>query len=158
MSEVLADCAGDHRFLADFLGDELLAGLDPPLASFLMEASCFERVSGTLCDDVLERTGSSALLAGLQRRYLLVISLDDRREWYRFHHLMSAYRRSELKRRDPGRFATGHRRASDGHQAHGDADGGMHAVLSGDLDRAEARCTGSAGSPRRATTRPWSGG
>jgi LuxR family maltose regulon positive regulatory protein len=139
VSDVLADFGGDHRFLADFLGDELLAGLDPPLASFLMEAACFERVSGTLCDDVLERTGSSVLLAGLQRRNLLVISLDDRREWYRFHHLMSEYLRSELKRRDPNRFAAVHRRASDWHQAHGDADGAvMHAVLSGDLERAEA--------------------
>jgi LuxR family transcriptional regulator, maltose regulon positive regulatory protein len=139
LADVLADFAGDHRFLADFLGDELLAGLDPSLASFLMEASCFERASGPLCDGVLERTDSSVLLAGLQRRNLLVIPLDDRREWYRFHHLLSEFLRSELRRRDPDRFATIHRRASDWYQAHGEADGAvMHAVLGGDLDRAEA--------------------
>jgi LuxR family maltose regulon positive regulatory protein len=139
VSDVFADFVGDHRFLADYLGDELLIGLDPEVASFLMEASCFERVSGTLCDEVLERSGSGLLLEVLQRRNLLVIPLDDRREWYRFHQLMLEFLRSELRRRHPARLAAIHRRASEWYHDHSDPDGGvMHAVLAGDVDRAEA--------------------
>jgi LuxR family maltose regulon positive regulatory protein len=139
VSDVLDDFVGDHRYLADYLGDELLGGLDPQEASFLMEASCLERVSGTLCDDVLELSGSGVLLEALQRSNLLVIPLDDRREWYRFHHLMLEFLRSELKRRDPVRLNTIHRRASAWYHAHGDPDGAvMHAILGGDLDRAES--------------------
>ncbi len=57
--------------------DVLLAGLDRATAEFLMAVSTFERVSGEMCDDILDRTGSAALLEDLERRNLLVISLDD---------------------------------------------------------------------------------
>ncbi len=139
VSDMLVDFVGDHRYLAEYLGDELLGGLDPNVASFLMEASCFERVSGTLCDDVLERSGSGELLESLRRRNLLVIPLDDRREWYRFHHLMLEFLRSELLRRDRARLIAIHRRASDWCHIHGEPDGAvMHAVLGDDLERAES--------------------
>jgi LuxR family maltose regulon positive regulatory protein len=129
---------GRHRYLVEYLTEELLAASDD-LASFLLEASCFDRVSGALCDDVLGRLGSAALLETARRRNLLVISLDDRREWYRFHHLMAEFLRTELERRDPVRQRAIHRRASDWHHARGDADGAIsHAVRGGDLDRAEA--------------------
>jgi LuxR family maltose regulon positive regulatory protein len=129
----------DNRYLAEYLGEELLGKLDADVASFLMEAACLERISGNLCDDVLERTGSAALLEALQRRTLLVIPLDDRREWYRFHHLMADFLQTELGRRGPGRRAAVHRRASDWCDRHGDADGAvMHALLAGDLDLAES--------------------
>jgi LuxR family maltose regulon positive regulatory protein len=138
VEDVVDDFSGDHRYLVEYLGDELLGQIDPDVAAFLMHASCFERLSGTLCDDVLERRGSAALLEAVQRRNLLVIPLDDRREWYRFHHLMSTFLRTELARRDPARLRAIHRRASDWFHAHGDADGAVtHAVLSRDLARAE---------------------
>ena len=139
LSSSSASFAGDHRYVVDYLGEELLAELDPDIAAFLMDASCLDRLSGSLCDDVLQRTGSAQLLEGLQRRTLLVIPLDDRKEWYRFHHLMSEFLQSELARRDPARRADVHRRASEWCDAHGDADGAVtHAVLSGDLARAES--------------------
>ena len=113
--------------------------LDPDVAAFLMDASCLERLSGELCDDVLERTGSALLLEALEGRTSLVIPLDDRSEWYRFHHLMSEFLQAELARRDPARRAAVHRRASEWCDAHGDADGAVtHAVRSGDLARAES--------------------
>jgi LuxR family maltose regulon positive regulatory protein len=138
VSDVIEDFSGDHRYLVEYLGDELLGQIDPDVASFLMDASCFERLSGALCDGVLERSGSAALLEAVQRRNLLVIPLDDRREWYRFHHLMSRFLQTELTRRDPARPRAIHRRASDWFHAHGDADGAVtHAVLGQDLARAE---------------------
>ncbi len=131
--------AGDHRYLVDYLGEEVLGGLDADLASFLVEASSFERLSGSLCDDVLQRRGCAELLEMARQRNLLVIPLDDRREWYRFHHLMSEFLQSELARRDPARRAAIHQRASEWFHARGDADGAVtHAVLGRDLARAES--------------------
>ena len=139
MSDIIEDFAGDDRYLVEYVGEELLGQVDADVASFLMEASCFERVSGHLCDDVLQREGSAQLLEDLQRQNLLVIPLDDRRVWYRFHHLMADFLQSELARRDRGRLAEIHLRASDWYDAHGDGDAAVtHAVRSGDLDRAEA--------------------
>jgi LuxR family maltose regulon positive regulatory protein len=138
-ADLVADFTGDHRYLAEYLGEELLGTLDPDIAAFLMEASCLERVSGDLCDAVLDRTGSASVLEAVQRRNLLVIPVDDRRQWYRFHHLMSEFLQAELIRRDPVRRVEIHRRASDWCHAGGDADGAVtHALLAGDLARAES--------------------
>ena len=139
LNDVVDDFAGDHRYLVDYLGEELLSRVDADIASFLMDASCFERVSGSLCDDVLARRGSAQLLEELQRQNLLVIPLDDHREWYRFHHLLADFLQSELERRDPARSAAIHVRASKWCDAHGDGDGAVvHAVRAGDLDLAES--------------------
>jgi LuxR family maltose regulon positive regulatory protein len=139
MPHAVGSVAGDHRYLAEYFGEELLGSLDVDVASFLMEAACFDRVSGPFCDDVLQRSGSAALLEALRRRTLLVLPLDDRREWYRFHHLMAEFLQAELGRRDPGRRTAVHRRASEWCDVRGDADGAvMHALLGGDLDMAES--------------------
>ena len=139
LSDVVDDFAGDHRYLVDYLGEELLSRVDADVASFLMDASCFDRVSGSLCDDVLARRGSAQLLEELQRQNLLVIPLDDHREWYRFHHLLADFLQTELERRDPARSAAIHLRASEWCDAHGDGDGAVvHAVRGGDLDLAES--------------------
>jgi LuxR family maltose regulon positive regulatory protein len=128
---------GDHRYVVEYLAEELIDRLDAPVAAFLMEAACFERVSGRLCDEVLERSGSAELLETVRSRNLLVLPLDDRREWYRFHQLMSEFLRTELARRDPVRRAAIHVRASAWFDDHGDADGAVtHALLGGDVERA----------------------
>jgi LuxR family maltose regulon positive regulatory protein len=158
----LADFAGDHRFLVEYLGDELLKGLNPDVAAFLLDASCLDRLSGSLCDEVLQRAGSAQLLERLHRQNLLVIPLDDRRQWYRFHHLMAEFLQSELNLQDPSRRIELHRRASEWFEARSDAEGGIrHAVLSGDLDRAESLVLywfgRVAGSGRYPTVERWLG-
>jgi LuxR family maltose regulon positive regulatory protein len=136
---LVGEFSGDHRYLVDYFGDELFEDLDPDVAAFLLDASCLDRISGRLCDDLLERTGSADLIERIRRRNLLVIPLDDRREWYRFHHLMLEFLRSELDRRDPSRRSEVHRRASEWFQARADAEGAIsHAIRSGDLELAES--------------------
>jgi len=73
----ISSFGGKHRFLVEYLSEEFLAASDDDEASFLLEASCLERVTGALCDDVLERTGSAQLLDSARRRNLLVIPLDE---------------------------------------------------------------------------------
>ncbi|HEU4840735.1 MAG TPA: AAA family ATPase [Ilumatobacteraceae bacterium] len=139
VATLVDEFGGDHRFLVEYLGEELLGTAGTDEAAFMMDASCLGRMSGPLCDDVLGRSGSAALLETVRGRNLLVIPLDDRREWYRFHHLLAEFLQAELARRDPQRRSAIHRRASEWFHARGDADGAVsHAVLAGDLDRAEA--------------------
>ncbi|MDH3752708.1 MAG: LuxR C-terminal-related transcriptional regulator [Acidimicrobiia bacterium] len=129
---------GTTRVLAEFFSDVLLAGLEPATAEFLMALSTLERGSGQMCDEVFRRTGSAALLEDLERRNLLVISLDDRREWYRLHHLWAEFLSTELDRRDPGASLRLAARASIWHEAHGGVnDAIMNAAKAGDLDRVE---------------------
>ena len=137
--ELIGDFSGDHRYLVDYFGEELFEDLDPDVAAFLLDASCLDRISGRLCDDLLERTGSANLIERIRQQNLLVIPLDDRREWYRFHHLMRDFLRSELDRRDPTRRAEVHRRASEWFHSNADAESAIsHAIQSGDLERAES--------------------
>ena len=137
-SHAIDDFAGDHRFVLEYFGEELLGSVGPDVAQFLLDASCLEQLSGELCDDVFERNGSAALLDDVCRKNLLVHPVDDRREWFRFHHLMSEFLVAELTHRDPERVRTIRLRASEWCNAKGDGDGAVsYAIASGDLDRAE---------------------
>ena len=136
---VVDEVTGDHRYLVDYLGDEVLGAVDADVASFLMDASCLDRVSGELCDEVLQRQGSAPLLEELHRRQPLVIALDGRRQWYRFHRLLGEFLQTELQRRDPARHAAIHRRAGAWCDERGDPHGAVgHAARSGDIDLTEA--------------------
>jgi LuxR family maltose regulon positive regulatory protein len=92
---------GDDRFLADYLHAELLAHLPAELRAFLTRTAVLERLSGPLCDAVLDTTGSAAVLASLERSNLLVVPLDRQRQWYRYHPLFRELLLGELERHEP---------------------------------------------------------
>jgi LuxR family maltose regulon positive regulatory protein len=92
---------GDDRFLADYLHAELLAQLPTERVAFLTRTAVLERLSGPLCDAVLETTGSAAVLASLERSNLLVVPLGRQRDWYRYHPLFRELLRGELERHEP---------------------------------------------------------
>jgi LuxR family maltose regulon positive regulatory protein len=153
---------GDHRLVVDYLMDELMAGLDPDVASFLLDGSCLQRLSGPLCDAVLDRSGSAVLLEDLARQNLLVLPLDQRGHWYRFHRLLHDMLEAELVRRDARRAVRLHRLASEWFEANADADLAIHhATRAGDTARAEGLVVGSyssyAASGRHATIERWLG-
>jgi LuxR family maltose regulon positive regulatory protein len=104
--------AGTDRHVLDYLGSEVLAGLAPDAQRFLVESSVLGRLSGELCDAVLERRGSARLLADLERSNAFVVPLGDTREWYRLHHLFGEVLRAELRAAHPDVIPTLHRRAS----------------------------------------------
>ncbi len=93
---------GDDRFLVDYLQSVLLSRLSREVVSFLTRTSVLEHMSGPLCDAVLERAGSADLLEWLERSNLLLIPLDRRRRWYRYHHLFREHLRAKLERGEPG--------------------------------------------------------
>jgi LuxR family transcriptional regulator, maltose regulon positive regulatory protein len=110
---------GKNRHVVDFLVDEVLEAHDPQLQDLMLRSSIFERLSGPLCDAVLERDGSAELLDRLSRTNLFLLPLDEDGEWYRFHHLFAQLLRVELEHRKPGVAATLHHRAFEWHRDHG---------------------------------------
>jgi LuxR family maltose regulon positive regulatory protein len=76
----------------------------------MVRSSILERLSGPLCDAVLETEGSAELLAELEQANLFLIALDDHRHWYRYHHLFAQLLRVELAGLEPGPVAGLHRR------------------------------------------------
>jgi LuxR family maltose regulon positive regulatory protein len=92
---------GAGRFLVEYLQSELLSRLPAATVRFLTRTAVLDRLSGPLCDAVLDDTGSAELLGGLERSNLLVIPLDRQRQWYRYHSLFRELLRAELERREP---------------------------------------------------------
>ena len=124
--------SGENRHVVDFLVDEVLEAHDPAIQDLMLRCSILERLSGPVCDAVLEQQGSAELLRRLSRSNLFLIPLDDRGEWYRFHHLFAQLLRVELERREPGLAATLHRRAFAWHRDTGSNDEAIeHALACG---------------------------
>ena len=80
----------------DFLVDEVLSSHDPATQTAMLRSSILKRLCGPLCDAVLEREDTGELLSELSRTNLFLVPLDDRGEWYRFHHLFAQLLRVEL--------------------------------------------------------------
>ena len=87
--EAIRNFAGDNRHLADYLTEHVLAGLDPPLERFLLRTSILVQMCAPLCEAVTAEPGAAELLARIERANLLLVPLDGRREWYRYHHLFA---------------------------------------------------------------------
>jgi LuxR family transcriptional regulator, maltose regulon positive regulatory protein len=137
MSEFIASFQGDNRHVADYLGAEVLARQPDVVRTFLLRTSVLERQSGPLCDAVLETAGSADVLRELERSNQFLMSLDDHREWYRYHHLFAELLRTELGSRDAPVVPALHRRAAAWHRAAGNVDEAIHhASAAGDAAEA----------------------
>jgi LuxR family maltose regulon positive regulatory protein len=99
--ETPAAFAGSDRLVADYLRSELLAHLSLDEARFLTRTAVLERMSGPLCDAVLESSGSAAILESLERTNNFLVPLDRERQWYRYHHLFQELLRAELEHDEP---------------------------------------------------------
>ena len=123
---------GSNRHVLDFLVTEVLEAHDPPAQALMLRTSVLERLSGPLCDAVMEQDGSAAMLGALSRTNLFLVPLDDEGRWYRFHHLFAQLLRVELEQREPGTAPALHRRAYAWHRDHGTTDEAIqHAIAAG---------------------------
>ena len=102
---------GSNRYVIDFLVDEVLEAHSPELRTLMLRSSILDRLSGPLCDAVLERDGSREQLVELSRSNLFLVPLDDKNEWFRFHRLFAQLLRVELQHREPEIVPTLHHRA-----------------------------------------------
>ena len=129
--------AGDHRYIVDYLVEEVLQRQPEPVRNFLLQTSILERLNGTLCDAVTAQTSGKALLETLQRGNFFLIPLDDKRHWYRYHHLFADVLRLHLIAEQPDQVPVLHRRASTWYEQNGSAaDAIRHSLAGEDFERA----------------------
>jgi LuxR family transcriptional regulator, maltose regulon positive regulatory protein len=132
-SRALASFGGEDRFVADYIGDEVLEPLGAQQLSFLARSSVLGSLSGPLCDFVLERADSARQLKRLSRMNLMLVPLDRSDEEYRYHRLFAQALRAELRRSEPEMEALLHRRAALWYLEHGDVERSIeHAIAGGD--------------------------
>ena len=133
----IAAFTGSHRFVLDYLADEVLARQPAATRDFLLRTAVLDGLTGPLADAVTGRTDGSRTLEALDRGNLFLVPLDDHRSWYRYHHLFADVLRARLVAEQPGLPPELHRRAADWHAAHGrPVDAVRHAMAGGDVVRA----------------------
>jgi LuxR family maltose regulon positive regulatory protein len=133
--ESLPVISGRHRYIADYLSQDVLARLSADQRQFLLQTSILERLCGSLANAVTGASGSQEMLEQLERESLFLVPLDNDRAWFRYHHLFADFLRDELSRRHPAAVTELHRRAARWHLDHDLADQALrHAIAGDDLD------------------------
>lgn len=128
---------GSHRFVLDYLVEEVLQRQPPLLRSFLLQTAILDRLHGPLCDAMTEQADSGRTLAALERSNLFVVALDEKRLWYRYHHLFAEVLHAHLLAEAPDLVPLLHRRASLWYEQNGlMADAIRHALAAKEFERA----------------------
>jgi LuxR family maltose regulon positive regulatory protein len=129
----VASFSAGHRYVMDYLAEEVLERQAEPVRAFLLETSILERLSGPLCDAVRGRGDSQAMLEQAERANLFLVPLDEVRGWWRYHQLFAELLRARLHRRRPDRVAALHRNAAGWSERNGLPDDAIrHAFAAGD--------------------------
>ena len=137
VSHFIEAFTGSHRFVVDYLADEVLSRQPATVRDFLLRTSVLDRLTGGLCDAVTGETAGAELLDRLDRANLFVVALDDARTWYRYHHLFADVLRARLSASQPDIVPALHRAASDWYAAHDFLEDAVrHAFAAEDSDRA----------------------
>jgi LuxR family maltose regulon positive regulatory protein len=136
-SAFIAGFAGDDRYIVDYLAEEVLSRQSADVRDFLLETSILDRLSGPLCEAVTGRPGGRATLMSLERANLFLVPLDDRRQWWRYHHLFADVLQAHLLEERPDLGPELHRRASGWFEGEDDTSAAVrHAIAALDTDRA----------------------
>ncbi len=129
--------AGDDRNVVDYLTTEVLAGQSAEIYDFLLRTSVLERLCPALCDEVSGGSGSAEKLRRIEGANAFLVALDNRREWYRYHHLFRDLLRNELHGNDPDGADDANRRAAKWFREHGDtSEAILHTIAAGDISDA----------------------
>ncbi len=130
--------AGDDRYIADYLLEEVIQRQPLAVQDFLLKTSFLPRLNAALCDTVLIRSDSRAVLADLDRANLFIVPLDHRREWFRYHHLFGDLLRQRLSEAlEEAELYGLYRTASAWFEQHGLSDEAIRLALSAhDYERA----------------------
>ncbi|HUL26290.1 MAG TPA: hypothetical protein VLW44_11050, partial [Streptosporangiaceae bacterium] len=130
----VAEFTGSHRYVLDFLAEEVLERQSEQVRDFVLETSVLERLSGPLCDAVTGRPGGQKLLEQVEQAGLFLVPLDEVRGWWRYHHLFADLLRVRLQQQQPERIPALHRNAAAWCDEHGLTDDAIrHAVAAGEL-------------------------
>ncbi len=135
-ARLIGDFTGGHRYILDYLVEEVLTRRPSDVREFLLKTSLLDRLSGPLCNAVTDRKNGEKVLQELERGNLFVVPLDGARRWYRYHHLFSDVLKTHLMEEYSGEVVSLHRLASRWFEHNGfPADAVRHAIAAGDLER-----------------------
>ena len=151
---------GSHRFVLDYLIDEVLQRQSDRVRGFLLRTEILDAMCGPLCDAVTGQEDGAKMLEALERGNLFVVPLDDHRQWYRYHHLFAEVLRTHVATVQPDIIPDLHRRASEWHERYGrQPDAIRHALAAGDHERAagliELAAPAMEGTPQSAMWQGW---
>jgi LuxR family maltose regulon positive regulatory protein len=129
--------AGDNRHIVDYLVEEVLQRQPEPIRHFLLQTAILDQLNGPLCAAVTQQSDGSARLQALEQGNFFLIPLDDRRYWYRYHHLFADVLRLHLHAELPEQVPALHQRASAWHAQNGwPAEAIRHALAGEDFEQA----------------------
>jgi LuxR family maltose regulon positive regulatory protein len=128
---------GSHRFVFDYLMDEVFARQTEVTQSFLVQTSILEQLNASLCNALTGYADSQAMLEELERKNLFLTALDDDRRWYRYHQLFADMLRHRLIEKSPSAVAELHLHASEWFENEELVMGAVnHALAAHDWERA----------------------
>jgi LuxR family transcriptional regulator, maltose regulon positive regulatory protein len=128
---------GKHRFIADYLSEEVLAHLPENTRQFLLMTSMLDSVCGSLSDAVTLREDGQEMLQQLERENLFILPLDDNREWFHYHRIFADFLQDKLKRRHPDQVAALHRRSAQWYLTYDLPEQSLrHAIAGADVETA----------------------
>jgi len=137
ISGFVASFGGSHRFVLDYLSEEVLNRQTPGIQSFLLETSILSRLTGPLCDVVTGRKNSGDVLRRLEESNLFLVPCDEERTWYRYHNLFADLLQQRLHQSERSRVKLLHSRAGKWCERNGLTDEAIsHALSAGDCERA----------------------
>lgn len=144
IADFVTDFTGSHRYVLDYLVDEVLRHQPPQVQHFLLQSAILDRFCAGLCQAVLETETAPALLAQVEAANLFLMPLDNRHEWFRYHRLFADILRHRLKQSPAFNTAVLHQRASHWFAQHDMPDEAIrHALAAGDAARAAALIEGA---------------
>ncbi len=138
-ARLVEEFTGSHRFVLDYLTEEVLERQSDEVKTFLLDTSVLDRLTGPLCDAVTGRRDGQQMLEDLESANLFLVPLDEQRRWYRYHHLFADLLRARLHPTDPGRVPQLHRRAAGWAEDHGLIEDAVRRALAAGDDAWAAR-------------------
>ena len=110
-SSLIKSFAGSHRYVLDYLIEEVLERQPDRVQTFLLQTAVLDRLTGSLCDALTGQDSGQATLEMLEHANLFIVPLDEDRRWYRYHHLFADLLRQRLHQAQPEQVSTLHRQA-----------------------------------------------
>ena len=137
---LIASFNGSHRYLVDYLLEEVFTRQPEPVQRFLLSTSILDRMCASLCDALMEDESPSAeILERLDRENLFVVALDEEAHWFRYHHLFRDFLQARLEKTRPERVPLLHRAACEWHSREGNRNEAVrHALLTRDWEYSAA--------------------
>jgi LuxR family maltose regulon positive regulatory protein len=136
-SKLIRSFTGSHRFVLDYLVEDVLNHQTRSLQDFLVQTSILKRLSGPLCDVLTGQENGQETLEMLDRGNLFIVPLDGERHWYRYHHLFADLLRQRLHQTQADLLPILHTRASEWYETKGFTEQAIeHSLLTKDFNRA----------------------